>query len=735
MKKILLFLTSAIFTINLAAQEIIPKEICRNGNCQAGLYNARAEQWVVNPTYKQIQRIGTYSGVTYWAVQNKDTELWGVMRSSDLTRFHVAMRFSDIKWANTGYFSTLPIVCVRKGNNCGILEIGTDSCYYYASCKYAQAYWEYSDKIVVKDWNGDYNYFSATSLGNWYRKIEQRIANQQKNEQEQKARKDSIERAEKEKKLASFRLYAKDYVTPKVNAWQKKDEFETIAEYKERVTGDKREQKIRELTKEAEDRFIAEHKKMDPIGKLTLEPYDAENGVFSIRSSKFGQLLVPVPRENGEASTFKTHFEKEMLFENPTYFIDKEEKIALKSLDFRDKQSHKVYHYNNQSALNYQQYEIDPDALDLAPVRITSPTTTAPPDTKMVKPVCTILSPHTGSTFCTPTIRLKYKATVDPRTTASVQFFVADREVKPIDGADEGVSTKGARIVDGIEVELPMRKEALEVGRETAVSVQLVDGTGTWAERKTIFLTYAGEKPKPTLHVLAIGVSDYAAGDLQTLNYAAKDAQDFVQTISSSDLSMYKEIKPTLLINQNATTRRIQRELSQLTSRVSQGDVVMLFFSGHGIVHNQDRYFMTSDASAEDYYSGLGFDFIRKRMTEMSEDKQCRVLVFMDACHSGAMAGTKGSLSEITFAAPGVIGFYSSTAGEQSAETDLLQNGIFTRVLLDGLKGGAQNKEGQVTVYTLDSYIKENVKEKTKGKQTPISENVTTGDAILFHIK
>lgn len=733
MRKIVFFLTLIVFSLHLAAQEIVPKEICRNGICKVGLYNARTEQWIVNPAYKRIQRIGTYNGVTYWAIQSKDTELWGVIRSSDLTQFHIAMRFSDIKWANTGYFSTLPIVCVRKGNNCGIMEIGTDSCYYYASCKYAQAYWEYSDKIVVKDWNGDYKYFSATSLGNWYRNKEQYIANKQKNEHEQKARKDSIERAEKEKKLASFTLYAKDYVTPKVNAWQQKDEFETIAEYKERVTGEKREQKIRELSKEAENLFIAEHKKLDPIGKLTLEPYDAENGVFSVRSSKFGQLLVPVPRANGEANAFRAHFDGDMLFENPTYFIDNE-KIALKSLEFHDTVADKKYYYSNQSALNYQQYAIDPDALDLAPVRITSSTTTAPPDTKMVKPVCTILSPHTGSTFCTPTIRLKYQITVDPRTTASVHFFVADREVQPIDGANEGVTPKGARVVEGIEVELPMRKEALEAGRETAVSVQLVDGTGTWAERKTIFLTYAGEKPKPTLHVLAIGVSDYEAGDLQTLNYAAKDAQDFVQTISSSDLSMYKEIKPTLLVNQNATTRRIQRELSQLTSRVSQGDVIMLFFSGHGIVHNKERYFMTSDASAEEYYNGLEFDFIRKRMTEMSEDKQCRVLVFMDACHSGAMAGTKGSLSDITFATPGVIGFYSSTAGEQSAELDKLQNGVFTRVLLDGLKGGAKDAEGRVTLHLLDAYIKSNVKAKTNGKQTPIVENVT-GDAVLFHIK
>ena len=143
---------------------------------------------------------------------------------------------------------------------------------------------------------------------------------------------------------------------------------------------------------------------------------------------------------------------------------------------------------------------------------------------------------------------------------------------------------------------------------------------------------------------------------------------------------------------------------------------------------------MTVNASAEEYYNGLDFNFIRERMTDMAESKLCRVIVFMDACHSGAMFGAKGSVKDITFAAPGIIGFYSSTASEQSQETDKLQNGVFTRVLLNGLKGGAMDKDGQVTIHQLDSYVKQQVSAQTKGKQTPIVENAT-GDAVLFHIK
>lgn len=713
-----------------AAQEVRGK--WDQPTCLYGLYNERYGKWVVRPKYSDVDYLGAYNGTHYWKVKSKESSLWGVVSSDDYNQFRISPQYTEISRANS--FSSVPILAVKKNADWGIIEIGTKSCLTLVRCQYEYLYLP-GEGLTFKRWEGSNVLYALADLKKLYDNALQREQQAKKEAEDkriaaEKARRDSIARAEKEKRLSSFTLYAKEYITPKVNEWQQKDEFETIAEYQERVTGANREQKIRELSKEAEDLFIKENIKLNPLGNLSIDPYDAENKVYSIRSPRFGQLLIPVPRENNEARIFKEHFEAGDVFtEDPVFFIDND-KIALKSVDFHDMQEDKKYHYSNQLALNYQQYEIDFNALDIAPVRITSSTTTTL-DIKTIAPKCDILSPLQGSTYSTPTIRLRYTANVDPQTTYSVKFFVNGKEEQPITSGNAGMTAKGAKVVNGIEVELPMPQE---IGREVVVAVQVVDGTGAWAEPKSVSLKYAGEKPKPTLYLLAVGVSNYAASDLQSLHYAAKDAQDFVQTITNSDLSMYKEIKPTLLIDEDATTRNIQRALYQLTSRTAQGDVVMLFFSGHGIVKNKERYFMSADASAEEFYNGLEFEFIRKRMTEMSDDKQCKVLVFMDACHSGAMAGTKGSLQDITFATPGVIGFYSSTAGEQSAETDNMQNGVFTRVLLDGLKGGAKDAEGQVTIHKLDTYIKENVKAKTHGKQTPIVEN-TTGDAVLFHIK
>ena len=103
---------------------------------------------------------------------------------------------------------------------------------------------------------------------------------------------------------SSFSAFAQSYVTSKINEWQKKDEFETTAEWQQRVNERSRNEKINQLTKEAEKKYIADKSK-DLKPKTELGAYDADNGVFLV-TSDFGNLLVPVPRT--EAQAFKANW-------------------------------------------------------------------------------------------------------------------------------------------------------------------------------------------------------------------------------------------------------------------------------------------------------------------------------------------------------------------------------------------------------------------------------------------
>lgn len=729
LKKIVLFIIAIVSSLYIGAQEVQAKYDFSTH--KYGLFNERQQRWVVSPVYNDVKYMGVYNGVRYYRVQSPETNLWGIICSENYNELRVPIMFNKIVnsydfYSDNYSFPLVPLIGVQKNADWGLMEIGTKACYYLRKCQYKDI-GIYGDEVHVTTWSGKFFILNISELKTMYENIVKNEKEQK--EREEKARREAAAKAQKERELASFTTYAKKYVTPKVEEWQKKGEFEKIAAYKERVTGTNREEKIRVLTKEAEDLFIQEHAALDPFKGLKLDTYDSENEVFSIQSPKFGQLLVQVPISEG--AEFKKEFNNyNIVPSNPVFYIEKD-KIALRSVDFMNKNTLRTYHYTNQRALHYKQYEIDADLLDIAPIRITSSTTSSPA-LRSEKPLCEILSPAKGSSYTTPTIRVRYLVKTSSGTDYTVKFFVGGIEVEPIEQEQQkNARSKAVTIAQGTEIELPMPQE---IGREVPVSLQVITADSIYAEPKTIMLKYAGEKPKPTLHLLAVGVSNYPADDLTDLTYASKDARDFVQTISNSDLSMYKEIQPNLIINNTATTQIIKRELTKLTSRVAQGDVVMLYFSGHGINQDRERYFMTYNSSAEEYYNALDFNFIRERMTTMSEDKKCRVIIFMDACHSGAMLGTKGTVKDITFAAPGIIGFYSSTASEQSAETDKMQNGVFTRVLLDGLKGGAKNKEGQVTIHQLDAYVKQHVAEETKGKQTPLIEN-STGDAVLFHIK
>ena len=120
------------------------------------------------------------------------------------------------------------------------------------------------------------------------------------------------------------------------------------------------------------------------------------------------------------------------------------------------------------------------------------------------------------------------------------------------------------------------------------------------------------------------------------------------------------------------------------------------------------------------------------------KDKDCRVLIFMDACYSGALGNgnkTKDYTGGITSAIAGAIGFLSSTKGQPSAESDKYRHGIFTSALIDGLTGGGCNEEGNITIYKLEDYIKREVQRRSKGNQSAIVKNEEIGDAVLFYKK
>ena len=172
------------------------------------------------------------------------------------------------------------------------------------------------------------------------------------------------------------------YINKEIEKWQVKDEFESTDEWKARVNEATRQQKAKELStsfieqhnwevaqiNEEQKRLAQEYEKYKQdlieeyyqtiIGEATcafstndfsLNPYDADNGTFLIRSSKYGDILLPVPGRD-EARSFKDNWESIKKNIKPE-FVPNGEDVALTKLIFTN--NGMEYIYDSHTEANY----------------------------------------------------------------------------------------------------------------------------------------------------------------------------------------------------------------------------------------------------------------------------------------------------------------------------------------------------------------------------------------------
>jgi uncharacterized caspase-like protein len=185
------------------------------------------------------------------------------------------------------------------------------------------------------------------------------------------------------------------------------------------------------------------------------------------------------------------------------------------------------------------------------------------------------------------------------------------------------------------------------------------------------------------------------------------------------------EIK--VLTDAEATKGNILDGLEWLQRQTTSKDVAVLFFAGHGINDPSGIfYFLPADADLERLKrTGLAQTDIVSTVATIAG----KVLVFMDACHSGNLMGkvkrraaveTTAVINELASAENGAVVFSSASGRQYALENTEWGNGAFTKGLVEGLTGKADYRgTGRITVNMLDLYISERVKELTKGEQTP----------------
>jgi hypothetical protein len=254
------------------------------------------------------------------------------------------------------------------------------------------------------------------------------------------------------------------------------------------------------------------------------------------------------------------------------------------------------------------------------------------------------------------------------------------------------------------------------------------------AERKKIRAAVqrrTGGDPAGKLHLLAIGVSAYREEHAQhlRLRFADADARDVAAALIDSQQSLYAEVRVQILRNEEATQDNILHGLETIRLAMEQApgrDLAVVQFSGHGAVINGKLYLLPHEVdprtSAKIKATALPFDQLREELLDIA--RHGRVLVLLDACHSGTatMDGAGAALDAVkargALAAPNVTVLTSTAPADPSFEDERWGNGAFTEAFLDALRSHAdRDHDGLLSVGDIEWHVGQRLPELTGGRQ------------------
>ena len=261
--------------------------------------------------------------------------------------------------------------------------------------------------------------------------------------------------------------------------------------------------------------------------------------------------------------------------------------------------------------------------------------------------------------------------------------------------------------------------------------------------REDVQVDRAGGAGAPgRLLVLAVGVSRYRDERLN-LKYAGRDAHAFAEMWRSGAASLYGGTEVVTLSDDQATAAGVRAALFKLLETAAEKDTVTLFLSGHGVRLDDGEYYFATheiDTSSQGRVAETALKWTALATT-LESLRARRVLLFLDACHSGGvLPGIRASnerLGEALAKHSGVMVFASSRGSEFSYELDAQKHGAFTTALLEALGEQKANLEigGQrdevITSAELLAYLSARVPQLTENRQNPTCPLVRDfGDAF-----
>ncbi|HMP86675.1 MAG TPA: caspase family protein [Lacibacter sp.] len=237
-----------------------------------------------------------------------------------------------------------------------------------------------------------------------------------------------------------------------------------------------------------------------------------------------------------------------------------------------------------------------------------------------------------------------------------------------------------------------------------------------------IFMGYAlvstAQEKRGNTYAVVIGISSYEHASIKPLAYSHKDAQLFARWLQSPSGGAVPDSNMRVLLNERATIGAIYNALDWLKQQCREGDLAYIYFSGHGdleTVNQQNNGYLLAYNTPPNNYPNhaIAVEALNKDANFLTLDKNVRVVLITDACHSGKLAGDffKGKQwvgQQLQQVLHQEIRLTACAAHEEAAEGEFWGGGrgVFSYYLLMGLYGRAERvRDNRISFEELQQFI------------------------------
>ncbi|MBD2211117.1 caspase family protein [Nostoc linckia FACHB-104] len=218
---------------------------------------------------------------------------------------------------------------------------------------------------------------------------------------------------------------------------------------------------------------------------------------------------------------------------------------------------------------------------------------------------------------------------------------------------------------------------------------------------------------------LLIGVSEYEPG-LNPLPAAVKDVDAIQQVLVHPEIGGFATADIEVL--KNPQRQEMEEAIENLFTSRQRDDLLLLFFSGHGIKDDTGRLYLATRSTRKNpkgdliRSSAVAASFVHD---SMSRSRSKRQVVILDSCFSGAFAEGLSAKDDGTVNIREQLGgegravLTSSSSTQYSFEQEGSDLSIYTRYLIEGITTGVADldDDGVISIDELHEYASTKVRE------------------------